>query len=60
MTAIGTAYLCALNSKWKSKEELRGLYIREKLFEPIKANKQEIKDQMERWEDAISRFKSWY
>lgn len=61
MTAIGTAYLCALNLKWfKSKDDIKNLYVRERLFEPIAANKRKIACQMERWEEAIGRFKSWY
>jgi glycerol kinase len=58
-TALGAAYLAGLGTGfWKNAEQISDLPREERLFEPRLPRKQ-VSAMRERWNEAISRAKSW-
>jgi putative glycerol kinase 5 len=59
-TSLGIAYLCAYNLKLATIDELRTSYASGKVFTPRQGKFDQISSTMERWEEALERFKKWY
>ncbi|CRL06301.1 CLUMA_CG018954, isoform A [Clunio marinus] len=59
-TSLGIAFLCAYNLKFATIDELKKCYKPGKTFTPRLASQAKLVATMERWEEAIERFKHWY
>ncbi|CAO1429978.1 unnamed protein product [Diamesa serratosioi] len=60
-TALGIAYLCALNmSQIDNTNELSKLYRSSRIFTPQPEHHEKMLKTMKKWETAVERFKNWH
>lgn len=58
-TAMGAVYLAGLSSRlWKDRQELRGLWVLDKAFEPA-MDAQKRQALIEGWQEAVKRSFDW-
>jgi len=59
-TSLGIAYLCAYNLKLSTLDDLEKHYKAEIVFKSRPKMHSEMVKTMQRWEEAVERFKKWY